>query len=115
MKALVCAVVLGSALAVGFAGCRPAGAAGGGIDGVALKAGLSYVQVRDIFCAHQLVPVDETRSPDGLPVPGAYYVADVCPDCGGFQCVYGTVYFNKDRKLLSWRAGDLWEAPPENG
>jgi len=115
MKAFIPSVVLGLALAVGAAGCRPTGSAGGAIDGVSLHKGLFYGQVQELFSAHQLVPVDGGRSPDGQPVPGAYYVADVCPDCGGFQCVHGTVYFNKDRRLLSWHAGDIAEARPGNG
>lgn len=77
------------------------------IDGEPLRPGMSVAEAKALFQAHGLVAVDEEHAPDGTAVPGAYYVADVCPDCGGCQTIFGTLYFDEEGKLVRWHGEDM--------
>jgi len=81
------------------------------VDGETLSPGMSIAEAEARFQAHRLVAVDEEHSPDGKAVPGAYYVTDICPNCGCCQEIFGTLHFDKAGKLASWQQGDAAESP----
>jgi rRNA maturation protein Nop10 len=75
------------------------------IAGKTLRPGMSVADARKLFGGISLVTVDEEHTMGDKAVPGAYYAADICPDCGGLQTIFGTLYFDKAGRLFRWHEG----------
>jgi hypothetical protein len=78
-----------------------------------LKAGIPLARIQELcnLPPRRLVAVGETANASDEPVTGAYYFADLCPDCGGVREVFCTLYFDKSDRLLRWHPGRIGDGP----